>query len=48
MLIDEISAELEQLRNTELFRSRNNIEAVNKSRVLVDGNWLLNFSSNLL
>ena len=46
MLIDEISAELEQLRNAKLFRSRNSIEAVNKSRVLVDGNWLLNFSSN--
>lgn len=46
MLIDEIREELEQLRNAELFRSRNNIEAVNKSRVLVDGNWLLNFSSN--
>jgi 8-amino-7-oxononanoate synthase len=46
MLIDEISAELDHLRDAELLRSRNNIEAVNNSRVLVDGNWLLNFSSN--
>ncbi|MDC0423130.1 aminotransferase class I/II-fold pyridoxal phosphate-dependent enzyme, partial [Methylophilaceae bacterium] len=46
MLIDEISAELDHLRDAELLRSRINIEAVNNSRVLVDGNWLLNFSSN--
>jgi 8-amino-7-oxononanoate synthase len=46
MLLDEISEELDQLKNAQLFRSRNNIDAVNNSKVLIDGNWLLNFSSN--
>ena len=46
MLLDEINEELDQLENNHLFRLRNNIEAVNKSSVLIDGNWLLNFASN--
>ena len=46
MLIEEIIEELDQLKNTQLFRSRNNIDEVKRSRVLIDGNWLLNFSSN--
>jgi len=46
MFFDEINEELDQLKNSQLFRSRNNIVAINKSRVFIDGNWLLNFSSN--
>jgi 8-amino-7-oxononanoate synthase len=46
MLLDEINEELYQIKNSQLFRSRNNIDAINKSRVLIGGNWLLNFSSN--
>ncbi len=46
MLLDEINEELDQLENNHLFRLRNNIEAINKSSVLIDGKWLLNFASN--
>ena len=46
MLLDEINEELYQIKNSQLFRSRNNIDAINKSRVVIGGNWLLNFSSN--
>ena len=46
MLLDEINEELDQLKNSQLFRSRNNIDAINKSKVLIGENWLLNFSSN--
>jgi len=46
MLLDEINEELDQLKNSQLFRSRNNIDAINKSRVLIGGNWLHNFASN--
>ena len=46
MLFDEINNELDQLKNSQLFRLRNNIQDLNKARVLIDGNWLLNFASN--
>jgi len=46
MLFDEINNELDQLKNRQLFRLRNNIQDINKARVLIDGNWLLNFASN--
>tara|TARA_B110000967_G_C18859315_1_gene549020 strand:- start:709 stop:1881 length:1173 start_codon:yes stop_codon:yes gene_type:complete len=46
MLLDEINAELDQLKNSHLFRLRKNIDNINESRIYTGGDWLLNFSSN--
>ena len=46
MLLRDISDELSQLTKDQLFRSRKNIEAIKKTKVLINGNWLINFASN--
>ena len=46
MLFDEINQELDDLKRFGLLRSRKKIEAISKSKILIDSKWLINFSSN--
>ena len=46
MLLRDISDELSKLTKDQLFRSRKNIEAIKKTKVLINGIWLINFASN--
>ena len=46
MFADQISNDLAKIKSKHLYRKLKVIDSVKKNKILIDGQWLVNFASN--